>query len=171
MPAVITKGTIEDAEVLSTLGAKTFYETFASHNTAEDMLQHIQQHFTPATIQKEFSEKGVQFFLARLDEEVAGYAKLRRTQKPHELYGLKHIELERIYVLQSFQGNRIGLLLMNECIQYARRKKYEILWLGVWEHNQKAIAFYKKLGFTVFSEHEFVLGTDKQNDYLMKLVL
>ena len=171
MPVIIREGTIDDAETLSSLGAKTFYETFAKHNTAEDMLQYIQEHFRIEKVKEEFNEKSAHFFLALIDDEVVGYAKMRNTQHPHELFGEKHIELERIYVLESFHGNKIGLLLMNECIHFAKKKKCKILWLGVWEKNIRAIEFYKKIGFTVFSDHEFILGTDIQTDYLMKLNL
>jgi len=169
MPVTIREGTIDDAEILSSLGAKTFYETFAKHNTAEDMLQYIQEHFRLEVIKQEFEEKGAHFFLALMDDEVVGYAKMRKTQQPHELYSEKHIELERIYVLQSYHGNKIGLLLMNECIHFAKKKKCKVLWLGVWEKNTKAIEFYKKIGFSIFSDHEFILGADVQTDYLMRL--
>lgn len=171
MPVIIKEGTLKDAEILSSLGAKTFYETFAKHNTAEDMLHYIQENFRIEKVQEEFNEKGAHFFLAQMDDDTVGYAKMRKTQHPHELYGEKHIELERIYVLESFHGNKIGLLLMNECIHFARKKKCNVLWLGVWEKNIKAIEFYKKLGFTVFSDHAFVLGSDVQKDFLMKLNL
>jgi len=41
------------------------------------------------------------------------------------------------------------------------------VWLGVWEHNPRAIAFYRKWGFEAVGEHVFVVGTDPQRDLVM----
>ena len=171
MPITIKDATVNDASLLASLGAKTFFETFAGHNTADDMLQYIQVNFTTESLTQKLSEPGAHCFIAQMDDEAVGYAYLRVSEHPEELHDIRHIELERIYVLESYHGNKIGLLLMNECIHYARKNKYQALWLGVWEKNIKAIKFYQKMGFTVFGQHDFVLGTDKQTDHLMKLIL
>ena len=60
---------------------------------------------------------------------------------------------------------------MQFALEYSQENGFDTLWLGVWERNEKAIRFYEKLGFETFGEHEFILGTDKQNDLLMKKAL
>ena len=41
------------------------------------------------------------------------------------------------------------------------------LWLGVWERNVRAQAFYRKQGFTVVGSQIFRLGSDPQRDLVM----
>jgi ribosomal protein S18 acetylase RimI-like enzyme len=59
-------------------------------------------------------------------------------------------------------------MLFDKALQIAQSYSKTYLWLGVWEENTKAIAFYKKNGFVVFDTHIFRLGEEVQTDYLMK---
>jgi ribosomal protein S18 acetylase RimI-like enzyme len=88
-----------------------------------------------------------------------------------ELYNSRAVELERIYVLKSHQGKKIGQQLFNQAVTLAMEVQAPFLWLGVWEHNTKAIAFYRKNGFAQFATHPFQLGTDMQTDLVMRLDL
>ena len=45
------------------------------------------------------------------------------------------------------------------------------VWLGVWERNPRAVAFYENYGFTHVDEQTFVLGNDEQTDWLFARVL
>ena len=83
-------------------------------------------------------------------------------------YGELGIEIERIYVRKEYLGKKVGGLLMKKCLELAQQKGYTLVWLGVWEHNAKAIAFYEKWGFEKFGSHAFLLGNDLQTDWLMK---
>ena len=78
------------------------------------------------------------------------------------------MELERIYVAKEFQSMGLGKILMNKALEFALEKKKSHIWLDVWEHNNKAISFYKKHGFTVISQHSFFMGDDEQMDYIMR---
>jgi diamine N-acetyltransferase len=161
----------EDIDLLTQIGRRAFYEAFAPHNTETDMQLYLSANLTKEKLQEEFGEQNAHFYIAEFAAKPAGYLKLRTAQEPIALTGRKHIEMERIYVLSEFQGRKIGNELMAFSIELARQQGYEILWLGVWEHNYKAIAFYHKWGFEIFGSHSFVLGTDHQTDYLMKLEL
>jgi ribosomal protein S18 acetylase RimI-like enzyme len=108
------------------------------------------------------------FLLAYDGKEPVGYVRLRENNIPPSLGTDRAIEIARIYALQSSIGKGVGSALMQECIDIAREKQHHTLWLGVWEHNQRAIAFYTKWGFKKFSEHDFILGNDVQKDWLMK---
>jgi ribosomal protein S18 acetylase RimI-like enzyme len=87
---------------------------------------------------------------------------------PKELKGARAIEIHRIYVLQEMIGQGIGKALMERSLALAQLNNYEVIWLGVWEKNTRAIQFYKKWGFKKFSSYIFRLGTEDQTDYLMK---
>jgi ribosomal protein S18 acetylase RimI-like enzyme len=93
-----------------------------------------------------------------------GYTKIKNGQTPKELKSARAIEIHRIYVLQEMIGQGIGKALMEKCLQIAQHQNYEVIWLGVWEKNTRAIEFYKKWGFKKFSSHIFRLGTEDQTD-------
>jgi len=167
----IRKATLEDIETLIKVGSQAFVETFAEHNTEADMQAYLSTKFTQEQLNGEFNEPNATFFIAEYDSQAAGYAKLRTVEEPAQLVGKKHLELERLYVLKAFHNKKIGKELMETCITLAKQNDFEVLWLGVWEHNLKALEFYHKWGFERFDEHIFQLGEDKQTDYLMKLEL
>jgi GNAT superfamily N-acetyltransferase len=108
--------------------------------------------------------------LAYFNNEPAGYARLRNSDELTNTFpDKKCLELQRIYSLQQFIGKGIGKALLQKCIQQAQQQAYDILWLGVWEHNHHALSFYKHFGFEPFDTHVFMMGSDPQTDILMKL--
>ncbi len=108
------------------------------------------------------------FLLAYSGDVVAGYAKLREAIQPKKLQNVKTLEIARIYAMTSMIGKGVGHLLMQTSISVAKEKGKEIIWLGVWEKNIRAIDFYKKWGFEKFDVSDFLLGDDLQCDWLMK---
>lgn len=164
----VKEATIHDAETISRLATETFYETYSWHNTAENMKEYTETHFNLAQTKNELKQEGTYFFLVNVGAEVIGYAKLRSVDDPPELKGLRHIEIERIYVQKQHQNKKAGYALIKKCIEKGREIKLDTIWLGVWEKNTKALAFYEKVGFKKFGIHNFQLGDDVQNDHLVK---
>jgi len=164
----IQKVTLADADVLLALSKKTFFHFFAHLNKPEDMEAYAAVAFTPQKIQSELSNPNSHFFFAMLDDEIAGYLKLNYGAAQTELQDPEAVEIERIYVLAEHHGKKIGHQFIDFTLKEATTKNLQYVWLGVWEHNKKALAFYKKHGFELFSSHEFVLGSDKQTDLLMR---
>jgi len=78
------------------------------------------------------------------------------------------IEIERLYAAKEFIGRNVGSKLMECCLQQAFDEGFQLVWLGVWEHNLRAISFYEKWGFEKFGSHPFMLGKDLQTDLLFK---
>ena len=159
---------LHDAPTLVSLGIRTFRDTFDEMNTPENMMQYINKNFTLQKVKTELQEPGSVFFLAEKETEAVGYARMRASEKPEKLEGNSALEIERLYADKKYIGKRVGSLLMSTCLQYAREHGADVIWLGVWEHNTRAIAFYEKCGFEKFSEHVFMLGQDAQTDHLMK---
>ncbi len=157
-----------DVEVLTSLGATTFFETFESFNTADDMEAYLEKNFTVDQLLLELRDERNQFFLARDGETAVGYAKMRKLEQPEGLDEENIIELERLYTLQSYVGKGVGKMLMETCIRFATENGNKVIWLGVWEHNARAMSFYEKWGFEKFGSHPFMVGNDLQTDLLMK---
>ncbi|MBS1689053.1 MAG: GNAT family N-acetyltransferase [Bacteroidetes bacterium] len=169
MELIIRIASKDDVEVLSKMGAEIFYETYAVYNTEENMQQYIKETYSEEAILNELSENGSRQFIATLDNEPVGYVKISTRNVCEELAGENYFEIERLYVYGKYQGQKIGYGLINACAEIAQKEGYSIIWLGVWEHNAKAIRFYEKMGFVKFGQHVFKLGNDLQNDFLMKL--
>jgi ribosomal protein S18 acetylase RimI-like enzyme len=158
----------KDVETLVSLGIKTFRDTFDEFNTPENMIRYINNTFTKKTIEREIKQPGTVFFLAFDERKAAGYAKVKSSEKPAGLNSTKALEIEQLYVHRDYIGKRVGYMLMQTCQAFAQKNSYQTVWLGVWEQNTRAIAFYEKNGFERFGQHPFTLGADVQNDWLMK---
>ena len=158
----------DDAELIADMSRITFYEAFSKDNTKEDMDFFLNEQFTTAALKKEVEEGDGIFMLAYVNNESAGYARMRRKNNENILAEENAIEIARIYALSSAIGKGVGSALMQKCIDVAADQNKEVIWLGVWEKNERAIAFYTRWGFEKFSEHSFLLGSDLQTDWLMK---
>lgn len=165
----ITKINTKDVIALQYISHKTFTETFAVHNTVENMKQYLDQFFTVDNLTVEIENPNSQFYFAKQDNRVMGYLKLNFAPAQTELQDGSSIEIERIYVLKENHGSGVGIELLNFAIQIAKQNKAAYIWLGVWENNHRAIRFYKKNGFTTFDKHQFVLGSEEQTDLMMRL--
>lgn len=164
----IKMATNADAELIADMSRQTFYETFVSQNTKENMDKFMNESFTKEALMKEVGEPGNIFLLAYDEKEPAGYVRMRENNNPPELGNRNSIEIARIYAATNAIGKGVGKTLMQKCIEIAQEKKKDVLWLGVWEKNNRAIDFYIKWGFEKFSTHIFMLGDDPQTDWLMK---
>jgi diamine N-acetyltransferase len=165
---IIRLATGKDAELIADLSRQTFYESFVSQNTKENMDKFMNEQFTRQKLVNEVKQPWHIFFLAYMNEEPVGYAKMRDSTVPLDLVNQTCIEIARIYSVQHRIGNGVGKKLMQACHDIAKQKSKKILWLGVWEKNQRAIDFYAQWGFEKFSEQNFILGDDVQRDWLMK---
>jgi ribosomal protein S18 acetylase RimI-like enzyme len=167
----IKKVTIVDIEKLKDIGRQTFYETFAEANTEEDMQKYLTENFSTTKLKAELINTDSEFYFASISKKVVGYLKINFRQAQTELKLNNALEIERIYVLKEFHGKQVGQVLYDKAMQIAKRLNVDILWLGVWEENPRAIRFYKKNGFVEFDKHIFKLGNDEQIDIMMKLDL
>lgn len=162
---------INDILILQNIGRQTFSETFTESNTAENMQKYLEEGFAIQKLTLELQNENSQFYFAQLEDVVLGYLKINFGASQTELKDNKAVEIERIYVLQAFQGKKIGQILYEKAMQIAKEVKAEYIWLGVWEENNKAIHFYTKNGFVPFDKHIFKLGDEEQTDIMMKLEL
>ena len=165
----IRKINIDDLETLRNLSIQTFKETFEEVNTEEDMQKYLDENLSIEKLKSELENPNSEFYFAENNDEILGYLKLNFKDAQTEKLEENHFEIERIYVLKAFLGQKIGQILFDKAIEIGREKNLEYVWLGVWEENHRAIKFYEKNGFEIFGKHDFVLGKDVQTDLLMKM--
>lgn len=165
---IIRRGVAADAHLLAELGARTFSETFAADNTQKNMTVYLRSSFSAEKQAEELADSLSLFLIAEADGVALGYAMLRWGEAEKDVTGNNPIEIVRLYVSQDSVGTGLGAALMEACIREARIGGHETLWLGVWEHNTRARAFYRKWGFHEVGTHVFQLGNDPQTDLLMQ---
>lgn len=156
-----------DAPRLAEFAQRTFAETFGADNSAENLAAHVSKSFGPAIQLREIDDPNMITLLAELTTTLAGFAQVRRSTPPPCVTGKSPVELLRFYVDRPFHGRGIAQTLMGAVDDVARDLGGYTLWLGVWERNPRAIAFYMKCGFVDVGEHAFVVGTDEQIDRVM----
>jgi ribosomal protein S18 acetylase RimI-like enzyme len=167
MSIVIRTGVEVDAAALAELAARTFRETFAADNGAEDMALYLAQAYGTSQQQRELADPDITTLLVEVDGQVAGYAQLRSGMAPACVTGEAPIELWRFYIAHPWQGKGVAHALMRRTDSEACQRGGRTLWLGVWEHNERAKAFYHKTGFADVGSHVFMVGTDAQTDRIM----
>lgn len=156
-----------DARRIAVLSRQTFYDTFAEYNTKEDMDKFMAEQFGEELLMREVINGDGIFLLAEVGSDAIGYVRLREGERYPAFGENSSIEIARIYVDKAAIGTGLGRKLMEASVEIAREKGKTIVWLGVWEKNQRAIEFYRKAGFSKFGEHDFVLGNDVQTDWLL----
>ena len=157
----------EDLHALRRVAIETQVDTFGAYNSKENMDAFLQQAYDPDKLAEELIELDSRNYVLFDESELAGFMRLRKSNEVEHLLGANTIELQRLYVLRSHHGKGMGSALMKLALDYALEKKYDWMWLGVWEKNFRAQEFYTQFGFVRFSEHIFQMGDDPQTDWLL----
>lgn len=168
MTAIIRKANIEDASELSRFSEQLFRSTFSHANSIDDMNAHCNLNFSPMRQEQEISNHNMLILLAEANREIIGFIQTCNGQLPECLVNVKSAaEIRRLYVSPQYHGRGIAHQLMQAAINNMIENGMDCTWLGVWEHNPRAIRFYKKSGFIEVGEQEFYLGRDLQRDLIM----
>lgn len=155
-----------DAFFLAKLSEKTFRDAFAKMNDKENLERYVALSFTENQIRSEILDSASIFFIAKLNDNWVGYAKLNQSVPPDCVYPIPSIELSRLYSMQEYLGSGIGPALMKVCINYARENDFKSIWLSSWKKNSRGNAFYTKMKFQILGNTTFTLGSDIQDDYI-----
>ncbi len=156
-----------DAKALAELAARTFVDTFAADNRPEDMAAFLAASFGPTQQARELADPDLTTLLVEIGAQAVGYAQLRRGPAPPCVRGSAPIELWRFYIAKEWHGQGVAPALMARVTAEAHRLGAGTLWLGVWERNERAKAYYRKSGFADVGQHVFLLGTDAQTDRIL----
>lgn len=171
MEITIRQATMDDATALADVGAVTFYDTFHTFHSEEDMQKYISATYTVEKVSANLQNPDILYFLAEQEGQAIGYIKILRDVKPDKIGAGRVAELEKIYVRQETLGSGVGKKLMQQAIIACVQEKFDWLFLGVWQDNHRALAFYKAFGWEIFNTRNFILGDTVCDDYLLRLRL
>ncbi|MBL4963868.1 GNAT family N-acetyltransferase [Bacillus halotolerans] len=167
MSVKLIKCSHEDLKILQKISIETFNDTFKDQNSPENMKAYLESAFHSKQLEKELSTVSSQFFFVYFNHEVAGYLKVNTNEAQSEEMGDESLEIERIYIKNKFQKHGLGKYLFNKAVEIALESNKKKIWLGVWEKNENAIAFYEKMGFVQTGAHSFYMGDEEQIDFIM----
>ncbi|SEI01387.1 Ribosomal protein S18 acetylase RimI [Halobacillus karajensis] len=159
--------TLEDVHTLQEISYETFKETFEDQNSPENMRAYLDKAFSLKQVEKELLNPSSHFFFVYVNHEIAGYLKVNTGEAQSEEMGKDFIEIERIYIIRNYQKQGLGKYLLNKGEEIALEHNKRKIWLGVWEKNEQAISFYKKMGFVQSGAHSFFMGDEEQTDIIM----
>jgi len=162
---VIRRGAVGDAPGLAAFAARTFAEAFGDYTGADDMQAHLAATYRPDLQARELADPTVITLLALRDARIVAYAQVRRNETPPACVTLPAaVELQRFYADRSVRGTSLTRRLMEHALAAARELGGQHAWLGVWERNTRAMAFYRKSGFDEIGFTHYVVGADRQTD-------
>ncbi len=166
MEITIRRATTTDVPALSGLGKRTFYDTFTGTCSEQDMQEFLEAYFNTGQVLQELSDTADFFFFAEAGGVPVGYVRIKEDYTHFPMMKKwKALELKRIYVDKPFHGTGVAQKLLRFVEAFAMEQHYEVLWLGVWEHNHRAKKFYLKNGFVDSGyTHEFPIGNTPQTD-------
>lgn len=171
MTPTIRRATLADAAALAELAERTFRDTFGADNTPEDLALHLATAYGRAQQARELEDPAMLTLVAELDAAngtpLVAFAQLRQGPAPACVTGPAPIELQRFYLVTAWHGRGLAQQLMDAVFDAARAARAQTIWLGVWERNPRAIAFYRKAGYEDVGEQTFVVGNDPQRDRIL----
>lgn len=171
MTVKIIKCKREDLQLLREISIETFNDTFKNQNTPENMKAYLERAFNSKQLEKELANSSSAFYFICFNEEIAGYLKVNSNDAQSEKMGDESLEIERIYIRKKYQRKGLGKYLLNKAVEIAEEQNKKNIWLGVWEKNENAIGFYKKIGFVQTGAHSFYMGDEEQIDLIMTKML
>jgi ribosomal protein S18 acetylase RimI-like enzyme len=162
-----------DEHALALVGQATFLEAFAGVLSGEDILLHCATQHAPAIYKSWLVDGRARVWLAEIEPGNApvGYLVVAPASLPLSDLRDADIEVKRIYLLHRVQGTGLGKRLMQEAIGHAVRVGSRRLLLGVYGRNDRAIAFYERLGFTRVGTRRFRVGNHDYDDLILGLDL
>lgn len=163
----IRRAAAGDLHMLREIGIETFRDTFAAQNAPENLNVYMEKAFDEHKLAAELEHRHSLFYFAEEEGELAGFMKLNIGEAQSESMGGEALEIERLYIRRAFKRRGLGRKLIELALQTAEAEGKRTVWLGVWEKNEAAAAFYEQLGFVRTGEHSFYMGDEEQIDWIL----
>jgi len=165
---VITPITITDIAQLQAVALQAYRDHYL-HLWHEGGEWYMQKSFSTNRLLAELSDGNAKFFIVYADGAAVGFVKIN-IDAPFESEQ-NALELERIYFIKAASGKGIGSAAVNFVFALAKKMGKQIVWLKVMDSSAAAIAFYKKLGFSICGTYhlDFVqMKEEYRGMYIMK---
>ena len=149
MPTIhLRPGESADALTIAAVATHVFLDTYAADGVRPDLAREVFEFCSVQAFAAALAEPERRFVIASTDAGVVGFAELLLNDRPAEVDGITGAELVRLYVQPRSHGIGVGRALLGRCEELVSSSSMPALWLTVWERNEAAIGFYRRMGFT-----------------------
>ncbi|MEN2427393.1 GNAT family N-acetyltransferase [Chromobacterium vaccinii] len=156
-----------DAASLAALSIQVWLSTYAIDGIRQALADYVLTEFTPEKMTALIADPARQLLVMEKNSHLLGYAQLKLDEACAGCDGPSQ-EMERLYLVESHTGQGLGRRLMVAARQWAAAQPGQPrLWLRVWHGNERAIAFYRRIGMAVHGETHFELEGAKHLNYVM----
>ncbi|MGT2925723.1 GNAT family N-acetyltransferase [Streptococcus cuniculipharyngis] len=165
---MIVKISEKDVATLRELAMETYVDTFGQSIKEEDLQTYFATTLSMDNLAAELANPNSQYYFIKQDDEPVGFVKVNQGSAQTEQELENAFEIQRLYIKKDYQGLGLGKKIFEFALDLANKSTCDWVWLGVWEHNYKAQAFYAKYGFEKFGQHEFITGDTVDTDWLLR---
>lgn len=155
--------TPDDASLLSDMGGVSLIESHGHSATPETMQSYVNRSFSIDACRAELEENNNIFTAVYYHQQPAGYSKIICNVSHPAVHLQPVTKMERLYLLKEFYGLQLGQGLFREAVKFSKSAGDHGMWLNVWKENDRALRFYKRQGFVIVGESEFVLTATHAN--------
>jgi ribosomal protein S18 acetylase RimI-like enzyme len=168
MQIEIIKARADHAPAISYAGRNAFRDAFAHlFNNRSELEEYLDYTYAVDKIASSINKENNVYFLANVDGLPAGFAKLKKHSLNDQIESFVQAELQKLYVLKQYHGKGVGEALMQSVINLIGSFEPECLWLDTHISNERAIRFYERHGFKKSGTHQFTIGTQTFEYYVM----
>lgn len=160
----------DDVDAVSTLAHRLFLGAYVEHPKmpADQLQAYADASFAPDAVRELLADDGVMVGVAEQDGRMIGIAISRiAPPPPGNQLDVPAVEIWRLYVDPAVQRSGLGRRLLEWSEQQGVAAGARATWLAVWEHNEPALAFYDRLGFTRLGTTDFKLEDEDQHDEVL----
>jgi ribosomal protein S18 acetylase RimI-like enzyme len=165
--------TSDDAADLAALGRDAFCAAFAHLYSEQDLSAFLAASHTPAKVAAEIADPGMRVRLATAhDGELLGYCKLvLACGWPEHARSSNVVELKQLYTAPGATNRGIGAALMDWALSEATAWGAGEMQLSVYSENGRAQRFYARYGFEKLADIHFLVGEQRDEEYLFAKLL
>lgn len=157
---------LQEWPLLQTIMRETYYDTFSAYSSEEDIQTYMNEAYAEEVLCQELVDANSEYYFLEEDGNIVAYLKLNTGAAQTEEIADNAMEIQRIYVRSQYKRKGYGQQLMAYSLERAKVRACSAIWLGVWENNKPALAFYRENGFKKVGEHVFMVGQQKDTDYI-----
>jgi len=166
--ALIRRAKPDDAETVSSLGARTFTETFGHLYPPQDLAAFLALAYGLERTRRDLADPDQAIWLVIDNAEPIGYFHVGPCGLPHPEVTEAAGELKRIYLVRGRQGENLGAVMAQTAFDWLDEAGRSDIWLGVWSQNLGAQRFYERRGFEKVGEYDFPVGETLDHEFIMR---
>ncbi|WP_294544648.1 GNAT family N-acetyltransferase [uncultured Limosilactobacillus sp.] len=167
----VTASKQQDIVTLQEIATKSFTAMFGPYHEPQAVKTYTDETYALPVLIRELNDPDSRTYFLKLNDTPVGYLKLNWRMAQTDQVFENAMQLQRIYLLPEYWNQHLGSYLMDKALDEAKKSRVKTVWLGVWEHNDRARHFYERYGFKKAGSHTFVIGQDRQTYYWYALQL